>query len=52
MATFIEYFDHPKPDLYIYLTEYKVEDLSSKELESSYTRFFNECLESHKSLKL
>ncbi len=52
MATFIEYFDHPKPNLYIYLTEHNIANLSKLDLASSYSRFFNQCLESHKSLEL
>lgn len=52
MATFIEYFDHPKPDLYIYLSEFNPDNLKKNELVTFYSRFYNECLETHKSLEL
>lgn len=52
MATFIEYFDHPKPDLYIYLIEQNVDALLNNDLASAYSSFFNQCLNTHKSLEL
>ena len=52
MATFIEYFDHPKPDLYIYLVEQHEDTLSKNDLATAYTSFFNQCLETHKSFEL
>ena len=52
MATFIEYFDHPKPDLYIYLVEQNADTLLKNDLATAYSGFFNQCLDTHKSLEL
>ena len=40
LATLIDYFEHPKPDVYFYMQEFKSENRSSFEIENEYRTFF------------
>lgn len=52
LATMIEYFDHPKPDVYFYLEEFKGKDYSVTEIETEYNDFIQNKVALHKQLYL
>lgn len=50
LATLVDYFEHPKPDLYFYIGEYKSEKLDVKSIESAYNSFIQSKVELHKQM--
>lgn len=51
MASLIDYFDHPKPDLYFYLQNYEG-PANSEAIEASYREFFRKHTQHHKEMVL
>lgn len=43
-ANLIDYFDHPKPSLFIYVEEYRG-DFTRDAIEEAYNRFYTQCVE-------
>lgn len=41
----VDYFSQKKPTLSVYLTEYKKEELTTRELEKSYREFYSSCID-------
>lgn len=52
MASLIDYFEHPLPDLYLYLQEYNSENSTIAEIEKSYRNFFKSCVENQKLIEI
>ncbi len=49
VACFPEYLSDPKPNVFIYLKNYSIENLRKSNIESEYNLFFNEALNMQKS---
>ena len=52
LVSLIEYFDHPKPDLYLHISESNTKSFDYKNLESDYNSFLNSCICQHKKMYL
>jgi len=52
LVSMLEYFDHPKPDLYLYLQEYTAADKSTKAIETAYNQFITNKFNEHAKLLL
>lgn len=52
LATLIDYFEHPKPDVYFYMQEFKSENQSSVEIEKTYRAFFKASAERQKQIEV
>ena len=50
LATLIDYFEHPKPDVYFYMQEFESENRSSVEIEKEYRAFFKASVERQKTI--
>ena len=51
MASLIDYFDHPKPDLYFYLQNHEG-PANSEAIEAAYREFFRKQTQHHKEMVL
>ncbi len=51
LASLVDYFDHPKPSLYLYLEAYKGLDKDAKALELAYNCFIQKCIDQHKKME-
>lgn len=51
MANQVEYFDSPKPHLFVHCKEYNSENKSKDEIEKEYNLFFRECYQKNLELK-
>ncbi len=50
LATLVDYFEHPKPDVYFYLGEYEGENLDAKSIEIGYNNFIQSKFKLHKNM--
>jgi len=50
MANLIDYFSNRKPNLYIYISEYKNDKFDSRSIQDAYNMFYTHCIEEN-SLK-
>ncbi|MBN2275433.1 MAG: lysophospholipid acyltransferase family protein [Bacteroidales bacterium] len=50
IVNLIDYFSHPKPTLYIYLKEYRLNGENLSEMQDSYNAFLQECIEANKKI--
>ena len=50
LATLVDYFEHPKPDLFFYTEEYKSENNDVKSIEKAYNDFIKSKVELHKKM--
>lgn len=44
LVNLVDYFSHPRPELFMYIKEYKGSDFSSGTLQEEYNRFYRECV--------
>lgn len=51
LASLIDYFDHPKPTLYLYVEAYKGLEQDAKALELAYNEFIEKRIEQHKKME-
>lgn len=52
LGTLVDYFEHPKPDLYFYLKEYNAVGDSFQKIEKSYREFFKQCVDTQKNIQV
>lgn len=52
LASMVEYFDHPKPDIYFYLEEFQGDNFTVSEIEAAYNSFIQKKVALHKQLYL
>jgi hypothetical protein len=50
LATLVDYFEHPKPDVYFYISEYEGKNQYVKSIESAYNSFIQSKIELHKQM--
>ena len=50
LATLVDYFEHPKPDVYFYISEYEGVNQDVKSIESAYNTFIQSKVELHKQM--
>jgi len=50
LATLIDYFEHPKPDVYFYISEYESEKQDVKSIEMAYNSFIQSKVALHKQM--
>lgn len=48
VANFVDYFSHPKPDLFIYFASHKWSSAAEYSIETAYTAFYNSVLQLQK----
>lgn len=51
LVNLIEYFEHPKPRLFSYVSEFKGAN-STNDLQNQYNNFYQKCLGRHKKMKV
>jgi 1-acyl-sn-glycerol-3-phosphate acyltransferase len=51
VANLVDYFSNPKPCLFVYLTEYKSDNFQIGKIQSSYNRFYEQCLSENQKLR-
>ena len=47
LVNLVDYFSHPKPELFMHIKEYKGSDFRSGTLQEEYDRFYLQCVESN-----
>ena len=52
LASIIDYFEHPKPDVNFYIKEYNSEHQSFTDIESAYRKFYKNSVEHQKQIIL
>lgn len=50
VANLMEYFSHPKPDLYVYFMEYQEDDFSTAAVEHAYNEFYDSRIIHHQQM--
>jgi len=51
LASFIDYFDHPKPELFLYLKDYESDNYKTECIQQSYREFYKTCIEQQKRME-
>ncbi len=49
IANLLDYFSDPKPNIFMYIKKYSVENLEENSVESDYNKFYNEVLNLQKN---
>jgi len=50
LAALVDYFEHPKPDVYFYISEYEGQNQDVKSIEMAYNQFIQSKVELHKQM--
>jgi len=50
LAALVDYFEHPKPDVYFYISEYEGQNQDVKSIEMAYNQFIQGKVELHKQM--
>jgi len=50
-ASLVDYFDHPKPDLFLYLKEYNSVHYKVESIQQAYSEFYKTCIEQQKRME-